>query len=304
MDHDLALIDLDQPKEGYRKFLSSWLCRADGLTFVVDPGPRSTAEHLIGELARRGVTRVDFVLLTHIHIDHGGGAAEFLAAFPEARLYCHPAGVRHIVEPSGLWKGSLSVLGDVAEMYGAPRPVPAARIATEAEVSAAGFKVIKTPGHAVHHVSYLLNRTLFVGEAFGTRSSLPSGALYMRPATPKRFFLDQALASLDTLRALPVEPNLTAFAHYGSLPGAFAYADAAKQQLLLWVETARAAMATTTARPELDELVFAKLQEIDPIYGQGRFGELAPEVRRRERHFLSNSLDGILGWIDSQARPR
>jgi glyoxylase-like metal-dependent hydrolase (beta-lactamase superfamily II) len=121
VDHDLALIDLDQPKEGYRKFLSSWLCRADGLTFVVDPGPRSTVDHLIDELARRGVTRVDYILLTHIHIDHGGGAAELLAAFPGARLYCHPAGVRHMIEPSGLWKGSLAVLGDVAEMYGAPR---------------------------------------------------------------------------------------------------------------------------------------------------------------------------------------
>jgi glyoxylase-like metal-dependent hydrolase (beta-lactamase superfamily II) len=151
----------------------------------------------------------------------------------------------------------------------------------------------------VHHVSFLHGETLFVGEAFGTRSPLPSGALYMRPATPKRFFLDQALASLDTLRALPVEPKLTAFAHYGSLPGAFAYADAAKRQLLLWVETARELKATATSRRQLDELVFARLQEIDPVYGQGRYDELAPDVRARERHFLSNTLDGILGWLDA-----
>jgi len=299
VDSNLALIDLDQPREGYRKFLSSWLGGDGGLTFVVDPGPRSTAAHLIGELTRRGVTRVDYVLLTHIHIDHGGGAAELLDAFPEARLYCHPAGAKHIIEPTGLWKGSLAVLGDVAEMYGAPTPVPADRIATAEELTPHGIEPVMTPGHAVHHVSFLHGDTLFVGEAFGTRSPLPTGALYMRPATPKRFFLDQALASLDTLRALPTEPKLTAFAHYGSLPGAFAYADAAKKQLLLWVETAREAMATTTARPELDELVFAKLQEIDPIYGQGRFDELTPEVQRRERHFLTNSLDGILGWLDS-----
>jgi glyoxylase-like metal-dependent hydrolase (beta-lactamase superfamily II) len=298
VNDDLVLIDLDQPREGYRKFLSAWLRRKGDLVFVVDPGPRSTAAHLVGELERLGVTRVDYFLLTHIHIDHGGGAAELLGAFPGSRLYCHPAGAKHLIEPTGLWKGSVSVLGDVAEMYGAPTPVPADRIATGEELTARGIEPVMTPGHAVHHVSFLHGDTLFAGEAFGTRSPLPSGALYMRPATPKRFFLDQALASLDTLRALPVEPALTAFAHYGSLPGAFAYADAAKRQLLLWVETAREAMAAGTARPRLDDLVFAKLQELDPIYGQGRFDELAPEVRRRERHFLTNSLDGILGWLE------
>jgi len=298
VENDLVLIDLDQPREGYRKFLSSWLASRGDLTIVVDPGPRSTSAHLVGELARRGVTRVDYFLLTHVHLDHGGGAAELLEAFPEARLYCHPAGVRHLVDPDQLWRGSLAVLGEVAEMYGAPNPVPADRIASETEISARGVRALMTPGHAVHHVSYLHGETLFVGEAFGTRSPLPSGALYLRPATPPRFFLDQALASLDSLRALAVEPALTAFAHYGSMPGAFEYAEAAKKQLLLWVETARVMKATAATRPELDELVFARLQEIDPVYGQGRTDELAPDIRKRERHFLANSLDGILGWLE------
>jgi glyoxylase-like metal-dependent hydrolase (beta-lactamase superfamily II) len=295
---DLVLIDLDQPREGYRKFLSSWVGGGKNLTFVVDPGPRSTAAYLVAELARRGVTRVDYVLLTHIHLDHGGCAAELLAAFPEARLYCHPAGVKHVVDPAQLWKGSLTVLGEVAEMYGAPSPVAAARIATEEELADVGFEVLMTPGHAVHHVSYVRGETLFVGEAFGTRSPLKSGALYMRPATPARFFLDQALASLDSLLALPSEPALTAFAHYGSAPGAFAYAAAARKQLLLWVETAREAKAVAKSRGELDDRVFARLQEIDPVYGQGRFDELDPDIQKRERHFLANSLDGILGWLD------
>jgi glyoxylase-like metal-dependent hydrolase (beta-lactamase superfamily II) len=295
---DLVLIDLDQPKKGYRKFLSAWVRRSGDLTFVVDPGPRSTAAYLLNELARMGVSRVDYFLLTHIHIDHGGGAAELLAAFPGSRLYCHPAGAKHLVEPAGLWKGSLSVLRDVALMYGAPNTVPADRIADEAEISARGIEVVMTPGHAVHHVSYVHGGTLFAGEALGTRSPLRSGALYMRPATPPRFFLDQALASMDRLRALPEEPALTAFAHYGSLPGAFAWADTAKKQLLLWIDVAREAKAAAGSRKELDELVFARLQELDPVYGQGRWDELDADIRARERHFLANSLDGILGWLE------
>jgi glyoxylase-like metal-dependent hydrolase (beta-lactamase superfamily II) len=155
-----------------------------------------------------------------------------------------------------------------------------------------------TPGHAVHHVSYLYGGTLFVGEAFGTRSPLPSGALYMRPATPARFFLDQALASLDSVAALEVEPLLTAFAHYGSAPGAFAYAAAARKQLLLWVETAREMKAVASSRGALNDLVFERLQEIDPVYGQGRYDALEPDIQKRERHFLVNTLDGILGWLE------
>jgi hypothetical protein len=120
----------------------------------------------------------------------------------------------------------------------------------------------------------------------------------MRPATPPRFFLDQALASLDALRALPVEPERTAFAHYGSAPGAFAYADAARTQLLAWVELAREAKAATSSRPALDEWMFARLQEVDPLYGKGRYEELDPDIRARERHFLQNTLDGILGWLE------
>jgi len=300
LDHELALIDLDQPKKGYRRFLSAWLCRGDGVTFLVDPGPKKTIPHLVAELGKLGAERLDYVLVTHIHLDHSGGAAEILDAFPDAKLYCHPKGARHLFDPSALWAGSVKVLGDDATMYGEPTPVDPARMADEAELSRRGIEAMMTPGHAVHHVSFRYGETLFAGEALGTRSPVSSGALYMRPATPPRFFLDQAIESIDLILSLQREPARTVFAHYGMLPGCFEWAFAAREQLLLWVGAVNELRREAASREVLDERVFQKLQRIDPRYGRGLFEELDPDIQSRERHFRHSTIDGILGWLETQ----
>ena len=75
----LSCIDLDQPSlEGFRKFISCWLYQDETLTFVVDPGPLSTIPKLLAELQAKQVENLDYILLTHIHIDHAGGTGEFL----------------------------------------------------------------------------------------------------------------------------------------------------------------------------------------------------------------------------------
>ncbi|WP_235606728.1 MBL fold metallo-hydrolase [Syntrophotalea acetylenivorans] len=95
---NLVCIDLDQPGlEGFRQFISAWLYREEQFTLLVDPGPLSTIPHLVSELRRHKVERLDYVLLTHIHIDHAGGTGALLREFPEARVVCHPGG-------SSIWR--------------------------------------------------------------------------------------------------------------------------------------------------------------------------------------------------------
>lgn len=296
-DARLSLIDLDQKATGYRRFLSCWVWRSPSLTYLVDPGPDSTIDHLLRELERMGVDRVDLVLLTHIHLDHGGGVARVLERYQEARLYCHGSGAKHVVDPSRLWIGSKAVLKEVADMYGEPGPVPAERMATREEVEAAGIRVIETPGHAVHHVSFVHEGILYAGEALGTYQEVPSGKLYLRPATPPRFFLDSYLGSLDAIEALDPEPRTTAFAHYGMASGCFGYVRAAREQILRWVGAVRDLAAES--EEDLEPRLYARLMEVDPLYGQGRFGELDEDLQARERHFLGNTLDGIMGYLGS-----
>lgn len=293
----LHVIDLDQPREGYRKFLSCIVWRDEDLTFIVDPGPRSTVGHLITSLRELDLKKIDLILLTHIHLDHGGSVAEVIDAFPGAKVFCHESGTKHIAHPARLWKGTQMVLGEVAEMYGRPHPVPASCMADEADLDLRDIEVIPTPGHAPHHVSFLHRGVLFAGEAFGTTIPLESGRFYLRPATPPRFFLEQALGSLDRILSLEREPHKTAFAHYGVLEGAFYYAVAAQDQLKLWVDTIRELHAVSP--DDLEQRLFDRLMEVDPLYGQGRYDELDDDLKVRERGFLKNTLDGMLGYIKS-----
>jgi len=122
----------------------------------------------------------------------------------------------------------------------------------------------------------------------------------MRPATPPRFFLDQAIESIDLILSLQREPARTVFAHYGMLPGCFEWAFAAREQLLLWVGAVNELRREAASREVLDERVFQKLQRIDPRYGRGLFEELDPDIQSRERHFRHSTIDGILGWLETQ----
>jgi glyoxylase-like metal-dependent hydrolase (beta-lactamase superfamily II) len=288
--HELHLIDLDLDLPGYRQFISCWVYRDSNVTFLVDPGPRSTAGKLVDQVRGLGVDSLDYVLLTHIHLDHGGSAAEVLSAFPGARLYCHPNGVFHLEDPARLWKGSLETVGEVAEVYGEPQPVSAGSLVDEGELESRGVRVIPTPGHASHHVSFVAGEILFAGEAIATRMPTGSGKPYLRPATPPRFFPDIFLDSLDRLIALDPEPKRTAFAHYGVVDGAREWCRMAREQLVLWVNLVRGmhAKGNDEIRPLFDQLL-----EKDPYFGQGRFEELPADIKERERFYVENSIRGM-----------
>jgi glyoxylase-like metal-dependent hydrolase (beta-lactamase superfamily II) len=288
---NLVCIDLDQPTlEGFREFISAWLYQGDGFTLLVDPGPLSTIPYLLRELRRQGVEHIDYVLLTHIHIDHAGGTGALLREFPEARVICHPEGIRHLISPEKLWKGSRKVLGALAEAYGEIVPVPQEKIGFEEEIGACGVCAFLTPGHAQHHCCYLLGDLLFAGEVAGVRSEVPKG-IYMRPATPPRFLLEVALDSIDRMIALA--PRRMVFAHYGLVDNALEHLQIGRRQLILWVQGVAAIMAVPEARRE--EVFFTWLLEQDEVYRN--ITQLPSEIFARERIFLGNTLRGMMEYV-------
>ena len=115
------------------------------VNFIVDPGPPSTGEHLIAALETMGLDRLDFILLTHIHLDHAGTTARVLERWPEAKVVCHEIGRPHLADPTRLWEGSRSVLREVAEAYGQPPPVPTTALVGYAEAQTAGIETLLTP---------------------------------------------------------------------------------------------------------------------------------------------------------------
>lgn len=305
----LHLIDLDQPLPGQRRFISCW-ARLDGpVTYVVDPGPPRSAGELVAALRALGLRRLDYVLLTHVHLDHAGGVATLCAAWPGAKVVCHPAGRPHLVDPSRLWQGSRRVLGAKAEVYGEPAPLPAGALIDEATLAAAtGIATIPTPGHAAHHVAYRDGDDLFLGEAAGTFSDLGQGPLapdyYLRPATPPRFRPEVAQASLDRLLALDPLPARLRFAHHGWHAGdPRGLLVAARAQVDLWLEACRGALAARRGLPHTepggeDELfadISARARLADAHYARGV--ALPADIRDREEDFGRQSLRGLLGYL-------
>jgi glyoxylase-like metal-dependent hydrolase (beta-lactamase superfamily II) len=307
----LHLIDLDQELPGQRRFISCWVSVQDDLVFIVDPGPPATADHLIARLKDLGIARLDFILLTHVHLDHGGCTAAIVAQWPEARVVCHEKGRPHLVDPARLWQVSQAVLGNKAEVYEEPTPVPAQALADFEELAARGVQTIPTPGHAAHHVAFRHGDHLFLGECAGTFSDLgqgpAGGEFYLRPATPPRFIHDVARASLNRLLDLDPAPARLLFAHHGEFTGDARWLlTAARDQLDFWVKTVAETLALQLGLPHseqpegeralMDQLA-VRLAQVDAYFARG--ADLPPDIRERERDFTGQTLRGILQYLTS-----
>jgi glyoxylase-like metal-dependent hydrolase (beta-lactamase superfamily II) len=190
----------------------------DEKTALIETGPKSTVEHVLRGLQDAGIASLDWIIVTHIHLDHAGAAGTLAKEFPEARVAVHEAGVRHLVDPSKLWSSASRIYGDAMErMWGGIDPIPAERIVSlsdgdKIELGATTFQAVDTPGHAGHHHALLdaSSGVTFVGDALGVR--LPDVGV-MRPATPPpEFDLELAVSSIERISELePTEIYLTHF---------------------------------------------------------------------------------------------
>jgi glyoxylase-like metal-dependent hydrolase (beta-lactamase superfamily II) len=285
----VRLIEIPQNLPGFNQFIGTWAC-AGPLNFLVDVGPADSAHRLMDSLEALGMARVDYILITHIHIDHAGGLGQVLSRYPMAKVICHEKAIPLLTDPSKLWAGSLAVLGDTARMYGEPSPVPEDRLIPHTRCNVPGLGVVDTPGHAAHHLSFTWEDRLFVGEAGGNFMALESGT-YLRPATPPRFFMEAFLASLEKLLALG---NRTlCYGHFGQVENSLDMLQRFRLQLLRWKEIILAELGK--GEENLVSRCMASLLGNDPELTS--FADLTAEFQDRERFFLTNSINGFIGYL-------
>jgi len=297
IDPHLFLINLDQKIKGFRNFISSWLYRDEDITFLVDPGPSRSIEALKKVLDELGVREIDYILLTHIHIDHAGGAGTLPEHFPGVKILCHPKGIEHMINPAKLWKGSIAVLGDIARAYGEIIPVPQESIfyGDTIENKNQSIEVILTPGHAPHHLSFSFKQYLFAGEAAGVHQSLPD-TIYARPATPPKFKLETSLSSLD--KVITKKPKIVCYGHYGlNREGVKALA-ICKEQLVLWTNEVREQLAS--GKNFFEKKVIESLMEKDKLFSNYKY--LENDIKKREDYFIHNSIKGMKEYVESEKR--
>jgi len=293
----LFLIPLDQEQRGFRNFISSWVLRTGSLTVLVDPGPKATIPALAKALSRMGIAHLDYILLTHIHIDHAGGAGLLCREFPLARVACHQKAIKHLIDPSRLWEASKKALGPLAEVYGEIVPVEEERIffAPEIDHGAQSIACVETPGHAAHHVSYIVGDVLFAGEVAGVFCDLGDRGYYLRPATPPVFRGAPHIASIDRLAG--EKAACICFGHFGAHGDAATILTQARDQLARWLTVIEAFMPGSKA--EIMEKAFVALKEKDPLFSL--FDELDPDIQERERYFFGNTVQGIMGFLEERA---
>lgn len=194
---------------------------------LIDTGTNASLPLVLAALAERGLAaeQVDYVILTHIHLDHAGGAGALMRALPNAVLTVHPRGARHMADPSRLVAGTIAVYGEAEarQMYGDILPIPAERILETPEgatirLGGRTLAFLDTPGHARHHVCILDSRSghVFAGDMFGLsyRELDTGGRQFVFPTTTPTQFEPAAMhASIDRLLAL--RPEAIYVTHYG-----------------------------------------------------------------------------------------
>lgn len=296
----LVNIDLPVQKEGFRRFISSWLIRDQrkDRTYIVDTGPGSTWPIVREAIEKHGAGRLDGVLLTHVHLDHAGAAPLAYADYG-APVSASPRGVPHLLDPEALWKGSLQTLGETAQLYGKPDPLPEAALISDDKLPAY-ITAIETPGHASHHRCFILDegqggKTLFAGEAAGVFLEGEEPFPYLRPATPPRFFPDITLESIEKL--IPLGCRRICYSHFGAAEGTPELLTMARDQILFWRDTVKELFRRGVS-PTDEEAIFQVLIEKDPFLAAWK--NMEPDIKERERQFLGNSIRGFAGVYGPQ----
>ncbi len=212
-------------------FDAAWLVVSQGRAAFIDTGTHFALPRLLGALDALGLPReaVDWVIPTHVHLDHAGGAGSLMAALPNARMLVHPRGERHMVDPSALWAGATAVYGEaeMARSYGVVTPVPAERVSTShdgqvLDWAGRGLTLIDTPGHARHHhcIWDPLTQGWFTGDTFGlsyrefdTAGADGPRAWIVPTSTPVQFEPELLRGSIE--RLLARAPRCMYLTHYG-----------------------------------------------------------------------------------------
>ncbi|MBF0399122.1 MAG: MBL fold metallo-hydrolase, partial [Desulfobacterales bacterium] len=204
LSKELFLITLVPDISGFDDFIGVLLYKNE-VTFLVDVGPASTHSLLIKALLDLKIENLDYIFLTHIHLDHAGATHDISLQFPNTPIICHSIGIPHLIDPTRLWEGSVKTLGELALSYGKILPVSKECLVPHDKFISDIILPIQTPGHSVHHISYKKGDYLFAGELGGVYLKISNDKEYLRPATPPRLFLNQFIESIDKVVSLKAQ---------------------------------------------------------------------------------------------------
>jgi glyoxylase-like metal-dependent hydrolase (beta-lactamase superfamily II) len=282
-----------------------------GRAAFVDTGTTHSVPLLLAALARHGLApeAVDFIFVTHVHLDHAGGAGSLAQVLPRAQVVVHPRGAPHLIDPSRLISATRVVYGDALyeELYGRIEPVPAARLVVAAEgaryaLAGRSFDCLFTPGHAQHHFCLYDHgaEAVFAGDTFGVsyRELDVDGREFVMPATtPTQFDPEQYKHSVDRLLAL--KPRHVFVTHYGRLSQVEVLGAALKRGIDAFAAMAIAHAGAPALEQHLRSVLYEWLSAALDAHGFDK-----DPARRHALLDADITLDaaGLVAWLARRAR--
>jgi glyoxylase-like metal-dependent hydrolase (beta-lactamase superfamily II) len=300
----ITAIDCDYVRP---KLAASHLVVDGGRAAFVDTGTTHSVPTLLAALAAKGLERgdVDWVLTTHVHLDHAGGAGALMRELPNARCAIHPRGARHLAEPAKLVAGSIAVYGQARyrALYGEIVPIDASRIVvaedgTQITLGGRELELIHTPGHALHHYCVVdrANSLIFSGDTFGIsyRDFDVEGRAFIFPTTTPVHFDPQALCrSVD--RLMSYGPRSIFLTHYAEVTELDRLAREMKERVLAFADLGLRCREATDRPGGLRREMFAMIAGWLDAHGYPRDDA--------KRHWLLDddvelNCQGIENWLD------
>ena len=290
------LFQIELETGGFKNLICSYVIKGSK-TILVESGPTSSVPRLVEGLKELNVNfeDVEYVAITHVHLDHGGGVGTLLKYLPNAKVIVHYRGAPHLVNPERLWVSAQQVLGFVAEIFGKPEPVSQERIISITEDTFdldEGGKLIatETVGHASHNLSFQESfyGGVFPGDAAGTY--VPKFDVVV-PTTPPPFYLESALASLDKLISL--NPSVLYFSHFGQANNAVQRLKDYKVQLQLWAEIASDGVKKDQSLEQIRDRIIAEDKIMNSII------DFIRSHRIYSKTMLENCVRGFIEYAKS-----
>ena len=297
------------------RFDAAYLIVEAGRAAFIDTGTNHAVPRLLAALDALGLPRdaVDWVIPTHVHLDHAGGVGLLMDALPGARALVHPRGLRHMVDPKALWLGALAVYGEeeMQRSYGKLVPVPAERAQASEDgqvITLAGrpLMLVDAPGHARHHHAIWDQRSRgwFTGDTFGLsyREFDVDGRPWLLPTTTPVQFEPEAL-KLTVARLMNFEPQRMYLTHYGAVGGSVAAVRRLAGELLVQVDELSALALSLRDAPDRHEQLkgglMSRWQAAMREHGWLGTAEQAAEALAMDAEL---NAQGLAVWLDRPAR--
>ena len=269
-------------------FISIYLI-IDEKIALIETGPASSHTNLVRGIESTGLSLsdVDYVIPTHIHLDHFGGGGHIMEVCKKAKAIVHPKAYKHVSEIDAWWQGSSDFLGHIADLYGKPKEILQSRLVSaedgfELSLGKFGIKALHTPGHAPHHITWVYGNEAFVGDSAGLWYPNLDKSF---PVTPGYYRHDLALESIEAMESLNLDYIF--YTHFGprSVKNTF---NQTRKEFRLWMDIVEEGYNQGETSKEILDTLFQRrpgLLESDKNHGAHQGGT----------HL--GTVEGMLGWL-------